>query len=103
MSITTSSDYPLGSVPYDMGVASVSADSSYSDYSTIDQQEYALKVPLGSQLNLLNAYNAGNPYLDYERVQNMQLGSLSNVLQGYSTLSGQQQGPYAKFGYIYGK
>jgi hypothetical protein len=108
MSISTAGDWPLGSVPYDMGTEFVSSGSGYGAYSTVARQDLALSVPLGSQLNLLNASTAGNCYLDFSRTENKHLGSLEDVLKGYNTLTGTYQGcnggggPYGTFGVSYG-
>ena len=83
-----------------MGVAAV---GDPGDYSTTMNQSMALKVPLGSQLNLLSAQNAGNAYLKYDRLQNQKLGSLQDVLTGYNTLTHGNNGAYYNFSSAYGK
>lgn len=108
MSISTAGDYPLGKVPYDMGTVIDGWGGAYGGYSTVARQDLALSVPLGSQLNLLNASTAGNCYLDFARTENKHLGSLENVLKGYNTLTGTYEGcngggaPYGTFGNAYG-
>ena len=101
MSITDSSSLQNGAVSYDMGTAFV---SDIYDYSTVGRQDMALQVPLGSQLALLNAQNAGNPYVDYGAVGFSNLGSLQNVLPGYNTL-GQTlpAGKFFNFSQAYGR
>jgi len=75
--------------------------SNPNNYSTLMNQRLALPVPIGSQLNLLNAQNAGNPYLNFNRTANMKLGSLQNVLPGYNTLSRGDSVGYATFNSAY--
>lgn len=88
-------------VSYDMAVAAVPGDPS--DYSTAMNTQMALKVPLGSQLNLLSAQTAGNQYLKYDRLQNQRLGSLQDVNTGYHTLTHGTNSPYYQFSTAYGK
>ena len=101
MSSSYFSSDSINPTSFDFRPAGISDSSSYS---TVMNQNMALQVPLGSQLNLLNAQNAGNPYLNYSRLQNQKLGSLQYALPGYGTLSYPmaQQG-YASFGAAYGK
>ena len=75
--------------------------SSPNNYSTVMNQQLALPIPIGSQLNLLNAQNAGNPYLDQSRLSNMKLGSLQNVLPGYNTLTHGNSVGYSTFSSAY--
>jgi len=103
MSISTCSGYGPGSgcVANDFDTAFVSSDAS--SYSTVLNQDMALKIPLGSQLNLLNARNAGNPFVDFARVNNVQ-NKFPVDLSGYNTLSaGQSAGPYFSFSQAYYK
>jgi hypothetical protein len=91
-----------GCIAADMCTAFVS--SNPYDYSTIDETDLAVKVPLGSQLNLLSQQTAGNPYLNYARDTNMRTPSLANVLQGYNTLGQQARaGQYFTFSGAYGR
>jgi hypothetical protein len=94
---------------YTMGGGCVSTDSCTAyvstnpdDYSSVEDVNNAVQVPLGSQLNLLNAQSAGNPYLDYGRLYNAKLGSLANALPGYNTMGQTKQGGYFTFGSAYG-
>lgn len=90
-----------GCVSSDMCTAYVSTNPD--DYSSVEDVNTALKVPLGSQLNLLNAQSAGNPYLDYARIYNAKLGSLANALPGYNTMGQNKSGVgYFSFGSAYG-
>lgn len=102
MSTPGAHGYPLGAVTYDMD--SSGTTGSPMDYSKVGQQDMALKVPLGSQLSLLNAMNAGNPYVNYAATGFQNLGSLENVLQGYNTM-GQTNtaGQYFNFSQAYGR
>lgn len=77
--------------------------SSPDNYSTVLNQSMAMAVPLGSQLALLTATNAGNPYVQGNRIDNQRLGSLANVLTGYNTLTGSNAAPYYTFSNAYGK
>lgn len=83
---STSNNYPLGygSVSVDFSPAGV---SSANDYSTVMNQDMALKIPLGSQLNLLNARNAGNVFLDQMRLSNIPFDAYQMGLKGYNTLA----------------
>ncbi len=90
----------LDLVSLDMAVAQTPSDPN--NYSTALNTQMALKVPLGSQLNLLSAQNAGNQYLKYDRLQNQKLGSLQNVLTGYNTLTQGSNGAYYNFSTAYG-
>lgn len=102
MATSGSSSYPLGSSNYDM--QSQFTSGSASDYSRVGNIQAALKVPLGSQLALLSAQNAGNPYLNYGGTGFEKLGSLQNALTGYNTLGQNlQSGQYFTFGNAYGK
>jgi hypothetical protein len=95
---------------YTMGGGCVATDSCTAyvsnnpdDYSSVEEGNEALRVPLGSQLNLLNAQSAGNPYLDYGRIYNAKLGSLANALPGYNTMGQNMSGVgYFSFGKAYG-
>lgn len=92
---------PISSnVAYDFQTAFV---GNANDYSTAMNQQMALQVPLGSQLNLLTAQNMGNKYIDGSRLQDQKLGSLQNVLTGYNTLDyPRTAGAYTTFGTAYG-
>ncbi len=103
MALSTCSDYALGS-----GCISADFSTSYVQdpwsYSTVGKQDMALKVPLGSQLALLNASFAGNPYVQYDAVAFQKLGSLQNVLVGYNTMGqNTDNGSYFTFGRAYGR
>lgn len=98
MSLTPGSG-SMNSVQYDGSVSSVGEPS---DYATVMNQAMALKVPLGSQLNLLSAQNAGNQYLNYGRLSDQRLGSLQNVLTGYNTLTMGNNGAYYPLSAAYG-
>lgn len=52
-------------VSSDMCPAGVGSASSYSRVTDVDQ---SLKVPLGSQLQLLTSQYAGDPYFNYQMV-----------------------------------
>jgi hypothetical protein len=73
------------------------------NYSAAMSQQAAMQVPLGSQLALLTAANSGNSYVQGNRIDNVKLGSLANVLQGYGTLAHGQGGAYYSFAGAYGK
>jgi hypothetical protein len=62
--------------------------TNFTNAATIGTVDQALKVPLGSQLALLNAQTAGNPYLKYDRIQNQQLPATAYKLTGFDTLTG---------------
>ena len=71
-------------------------------YATIGTVDQALKVPLGSQLALLNAQNVGNMYLDYGRIQNMMAPPLTTLQMGYNRDMGQNlSSPYFTFAQAY--
>jgi hypothetical protein len=73
------------------------------NYSTAMNQQAAMQVPLGSQLALLTAANMGNNYVNGARTDDVRLGSLANVLQGYNTLSHGSAAPYYSFSAAYGR
>jgi hypothetical protein len=73
------------------------------NYSTALNQQAAMQVPLGSQLALLTAANAGNQYVNGARLDDVRLGSLANVLTGYNTLSHGSGAPYYNFATAYGR
>jgi len=71
-------------------------------YATIGTVDQALKVPLGSQLALLNAQMMGNMYVDYGRVQNMMAPPLTTLQMGYNRDMGQNlSSPYFTFAQAY--
>ncbi len=74
-----------------------------NDFTTALNPTMGLKVPLGSQLNLLSAQNKGNQFLKYDRLQNQKLGSLQNVLTGYNTLTGVPGAGYFAMSSAYGR
>jgi len=83
---------------------------SANNYSTTMNQQLALPVPLGSQLNLLDAQNMGNPYIQGDRMSDMMLGPMQNSLVGYNTLTGigrenkmEYSAPYFSMSSAYGK
>jgi hypothetical protein len=87
-------------VANDFRTAFVSGDPS--EYATAMNQQTAMQVPLGSQLSLLTAQNAGNQYVNGARLQDQKLGSLQNVKTGYNTLVFPQTAGYASFSSAYG-
>jgi len=68
-------------VAKDMGTSYANSQGACA-YATAKTVDDALKVPLGSQLNLLNAQMAGNMYLDYGRVQNLMAPTLTTLRMG---------------------
>ena len=86
-------------VANDMCTAGVNGADAYS---TIGQVDQSLKVPLGSQLALLSAMSAGNPYLNYNRVFTPMLGANATKLSGFNTM-GQNTpgGQYMNFAQAY--
>ncbi len=85
---------------YDMAPAGILTPDNYS---TAMNQQMAFQIPLGSQLNLLNAQNAGNEYMNSARTQDKRLGSLQNVLPGYDLNHTRGNGgSYLTFGSAYG-
>jgi hypothetical protein len=97
MSVSDSGDI-FNSVQYDKSIPAVSSPDYYSTATT---QNLAMVVPLGSQLNLLNAQNAGNPYLNMARVSNPKMpGDLMPTT--YDTLGQNNQGSHFRFSSAYG-
>jgi hypothetical protein len=88
------------SVSYDFQTAFVGAPN---DYSTVLNQQMALQVPLGSQLNLLTAQNIGNKYVNSARLSDEILKPEALNLKGYNTLQGNPAGTngYFTFGGAY--
>lgn len=85
--------------------------SSSSEYSTqqflgdqgspVKQQALALQVPLGSQLNLLDAQMKGNKYLQFSapnftKISEKERATFMNP--GYNALTGSGDSSYFKFG-----
>lgn len=96
-----------GIQPPDVNATSADFKTAYvsgpNNYSTVMNQQMALAVPLGSQLALLTAENAGNPYLNSKRITDQRLGSLANVLSGYNTLTSPAVTSYQPFSQAYGR
>ena len=69
------------SIAYDYDTAFVSHPN---DYQTAREQQEAIKMPLGSQFNLLPKENITSQY-SATRVPQVSASSLDRVMQGYNT------------------
>lgn len=89
----SSSDYSYENCnPISRDDACTSFVSFGHDYSTVLGQNQALSAPLGSQLTLLNAAAAGNPYFGtnaFVRTSNPNTASQQSMqAYGYNSLTG---------------
>lgn len=88
-------------VSRDMCVAGV---SNFSNYATIGAIDQALKVPMGSQLNILSAMSAGNIYADFTAVNIPTLAPGALKLTGFNTMGqAAPAGAYMSFSSAYGR
>ena len=96
---------PYSAIASEYGVSGL----GYGDFepSRVAQQDLAFKVPLGSQLNLLNAMTAGNAYLNYS-AQSFAMPSSEQLnqemlLPANALTAPAGDGAYFKLGSAYGR
>lgn len=105
---TLMSDLSIG--PYASNASDYSvAGINYGDPDPVRvaQQDLAFKVPLGSQLNLLNAMTAGNAYLNYNAktfaMPSSEKLNQEMLLASNALTSPGSEGQYFKLGNAYGR